>query len=187
MCMPALTQSWTPAQVRELQREDRGWPRYELIDGDLLVTPAPGVPHHLAVVELLFLLRPYVMQFGLGDALPAPADIELDARSVLQPDLFVVPATVKFARWSDVSSLLLAVEVVSPSSARYDRVVKRQFFQRHEVPEYWVVDVESRLIERWRPADARPEIATDQLVWRPSRDAAALTIDLPALFDRVTR
>ena len=62
---------------------------------------------------------------------------------------------------------LLAVEVLSPSTARADRTVKRRLYQRAGVPEYWIVDLEARLVERWRPADERPEVLTDTLTWRP--------------------
>jgi Uma2 family endonuclease len=85
-------------------------------------------------------------------------------------------------RWSDITRLLLAVEVLSPSTARADRTVKRRLFQRVGVPEYWIVDVEARLVERWRPGDARPEIVTDALAWQPEPAHAPLVIDLPTLF-----
>jgi Uma2 family endonuclease len=63
--------------------------------------------------------------------------------------------------------LLLAAEVLSPSSARHDRVKTRPHYQRH-VPEYWIVDLEARLFERWRPEDDRPEIVVQTLNWQPA-------------------
>ncbi|MEO8337512.1 MAG: Uma2 family endonuclease, partial [bacterium] len=66
-----------------------------------------------------------------------------------------------------VSRLLLAVEVLSPGSARFDRVIKRPRYQRNRVPEYWVVDRASRTFERWQPDDERPAILSDMLVWQP--------------------
>lgn len=60
--------------------------------------------------------------------------------------------------------------------------MKRGKFQRAGVPEYWVVDLDARLVERWRPGDERPEILTDSLVWCPGAAAEPLTIELPALF-----
>jgi Uma2 family endonuclease len=106
---------------------------------------------------------------------------------LVQPDVFVV-ALVDGRRpknWSDLRGLLLAVEVLSPSSARADRTVKRRRFQRAGIPEYWVVDVDARLVERWRPSDERPEILTDELAWRPDATREPLRIDLPAYFARV--
>jgi len=84
--------------------------------------------------------------------------------------------------WSDVKSLLLAVEILSPSTARADRHRKRIIYQSQRVPEYWIVDGDARLIERWRPDDERPEILAESLVWRPRDDVVAVTIDLPTFF-----
>jgi Uma2 family endonuclease len=103
---------------------------------------------------------------------------------ILQPDLFVLPASLRpqFSTWSEVTSLLLAVEILSPSTARYDRIVKRRRYQRAGTPEYWIVDPDARVIERWRPTDERPEVASEILEWRPVPDTPALLLDLPALF-----
>ena len=102
----------------------------------------------------------------------------------MQPDVFVVPlgAAGPPRSWRDIARLLLAVEVLSPSTARYDRIVKRGKYQRAGVSEYWVVDLDARLVERWRPGDERPEILTDSIVWQPDGAAEPLTLDLPALF-----
>jgi Uma2 family endonuclease len=87
--------------------------------------------------------------------------------------------------WSDISSLLLAIEVVSPSTARADRMRKRQVYQTEGVPEYWIVDLDARVVERWRPADERPEIVSEILVWHPEPTAPPLSIDLATLFAEV--
>ena len=81
---------YTAAMVRAMPEDGK---RYGVIDGELLVTPAPGWPHQRALRDLLLLLHPYVRQHRLGEALLAPADIELDARTLVQPDLFVVRDT----------------------------------------------------------------------------------------------
>jgi Uma2 family endonuclease len=119
----------------------------------------------------------------------SPADIELEPGTVLQPDVFVVPARDVRPRgtWRDVRGLLLAVEILSPSSGRHDRVVKRRFFQRMGVPEYWIVDADSRVVERWRPDDERAELLDATLAWHPEGAAAPLVLDLAALFARVHR
>jgi hypothetical protein len=51
---------------------------------------------------------------------------------------------------------------------------------------YWIVDVDARVVERWRPDDERPEVLSDQLVWRPDVGRAALTINLVEYFAEVT-
>jgi Uma2 family endonuclease len=74
------------------------------------------------------------------------------------------------------------VEVVSPSSARGDRLTKRRLYQRQRVATYWIVDPDARLVEVWHPEDDRLEIVTDSLEWRATPDAEALVIDLGELF-----
>jgi Uma2 family endonuclease len=75
--------------------------------------------------------------------------------------------------------------VLSPSTARADRAVKRQLFQRVGVPDYWIVDVAARLVECWRPEESRPEVLSATLVWRPTPDTPPLEIDLPQLFAEI--
>jgi Uma2 family endonuclease len=119
----------------------------------------------------------------------ANPDIALDPerKSLLQPDVFVVPPDGVWPpkTWRDIASLRLAVEILSPSTARYDRGVKRRYYQQHGVPDYWIVDLDRRLVERWRPDDARPKIVRHQLVWRSEVAPPALAIDLPTLFREV--
>ena len=81
-------------------------------------------------------------------------------------------------------TLLLAIEVLSPSSSRHDRVRKRPLYQRH-VPEYWIVDLDARLVERWRTGDYRPEIVHLSLDWRPEGAAASFVLDVEHFFDEV--
>ena len=75
--------------------------------------------------------------------------------------------------------------MLSPSTARADRIVKRRRFQRAKVPEYWIVDLDARLVERWRPGDRRPEVLEERLEWRPESSLAPLVLDLPAFFREV--
>ena len=79
---------------------------------------------------------------------------------------------------------LLAVEVLSPSTARSDRVVKRPLYREERVPEYWIVDLDSRTIERSTPDEPRPELLDERLDWSPEGATEHLTIDLPAYFAR---
>jgi len=101
------------------------------------------------------------------------------------PMSFVVPAGEVTTSWTSIRTLLLAVEVVSPSSARGDRLTKRKLYQRQGVATYWIVDPDARLVEVWHPADHRPEIVTDALTWRVSPEAEELVVDLGELFKRL--
>jgi Uma2 family endonuclease len=104
---------------------------------------------------------------------------------VLQPDLLVVPAGELKRRSDIVRHLLLAVEIVSPSSARHDRVRKRPHYQRNRVPEYWIVDDMSQTIERRTPVDDRPELLPEQLVWQPPGSAEPFVLDIVQFFKDV--
>jgi Uma2 family endonuclease len=86
---------------------------------------------------------------------------------------------------ADVTTLLLAIEVLSPSSRTRDRAIKRRFLQCVALPEYWVVDLSRRLVERWRPGDRHAEVLASSLLWHPPGPDEALTIDLAALFAAV--
>ena len=190
MVMPAIRRRWTPADVRMLMQESRPWPRYELIAGELLVTPAPGSAHQIAVIELLAVLSAYLERQPVGLALISPANLELRPGTIAQPDLFVVPATTttrgEQLRWSDIRALLLAVEVLSPGTARTDRVEKRDFYLDAAVAEYWIVDLDACVIERWTRERTTPELHRDTLVWQPGA-SRPLTLNVAALFARIAR
>ncbi len=183
MGMPAVSGEWTAEMVRALPEDGN---RYEVVDGELLVTPAPALRHQYVARELLLRLRDYLEANPIGDVLYSPADIEFEPRTMVQPDVFVFPlAGGKLPReWREISELLLAIEVLSPSTARYDREVKRRLYQRASVPEYWIVDPDARRIERWRSNDEAPEVLRDSIIWHPPGAGDPLTIDLAALFAR---
>lgn len=116
-----------------------------------------------------------------------PADVIYDDETMVEPDVFVVPLKDgrKPLTWEEAGSLLLAIEVLSPSTARADRQLKRRLHQRKGVPEYWVVDMDAQLIERWRPDDERPEVLADQIEWQPDPAHPPLAIGVPEFFAAV--
>lgn len=185
MGMPAAERRrWTAAQVRQLIADSpECGPRYELIAGELLVTPAPAPRHQVALLWIYDRIAPYVREQRLGYVMLSPADLELAPDEISQPDLFVIPELRPPARWTEFKRLRLAVEALSPSTARYDRTVKRPFYQRVGVPEYWIVDLDARLVERWRPSDERPEIVIGELQWRPDGAAEDLVLALDELWE----
>jgi Uma2 family endonuclease len=83
------------------------------------------------------------------------------------------------------TSLLLAAEILSPTSARYDRGPKRRFYQATRVPEYWIIDADSALFEIWHPDDERPRIVDAQFEWQPNESVDALAIDVARFFASV--
>jgi Uma2 family endonuclease len=181
MGMPAQQTEWTAEMARALPDDGN---RYEVLDGELFVTQAPGWAHQAVLARLFVVIHPYVERHGLGWALWSPADIEFSPRRLLQPDLFVVPDTGhgEPQNWKDVTALLLTVEALSPTTARADRLKKRPIYQQQRVSEYWIVDIDARLVERWRPDDHRPEVIADFLEWQPKEEIEPLVVQLDEVF-----
>jgi Uma2 family endonuclease len=185
MSMPMLKRRWTVDDLADLPDDGN---RYEIIDGELFVSAAPSMNHQAAVARLHRLLSDYLAtQPGIGYAYFSPADVTFSRTRSVQPDVFVVPLSAgrRPRRFDDVGRLLLAAEVISPSTGRADRVKKRVMFRDEAVPEYWVVDLESRTFERSTPADARIERLDDQITWHPSGATSPLTIDVADYFSKV--
>lgn len=168
MAMPHASTGWTAEKVRTLPDDGN---RYEVVDGELLVTPAPSWRHQEAVGRLYALLLSYLREHPVAAILLAPAEVAYEPGVLVQPDLFIAPLVQgrRPATWQEVGRLLVAIEVLSPATARADRGVKRRLYQRQQVPEYWIVDVDARLVERWRPHDERGELLAEELLWRPDR------------------
>jgi Uma2 family endonuclease len=186
------SQQWTADRVRaELVDEQHPAPRYEFIDGVLLVSPSPGFLHQRAVMRLAMLLWPYLERHAIGAVSISPSDVEVEPASIAQPDVYVVPATeAERLRAHGTSAtparvLLLAVEVVSPSSRRTDRLRKRRYYARAGVPDYWVLDLDDRAFEVSRAGADTVTIVEDVLVWQPGGAAEPFVLDVRAFFDEV--
>ena len=184
MVMPNVVRRWTSEEVLALTDDGS---RYELIDGDLLVTPSPRALHQLAVWALYDRVHPYVRENRLGRTGLAPADLDLESGQSVQPDLFVVALRRGRAplEWADFGIPLLIAEVLSPSTALNDRTKKRRRYQLSRVGEYWIVDVDALVIERWWPDDERPEVLADRIEWQPDSAFAPLTLELADYFKEV--
>jgi Uma2 family endonuclease len=143
----------------DLQRLPDDGLRHELVDGVLVVTPAPGVRHQRILLEIAIQLQAAARSGSLGDVLIAPVDVRLSDVNVVEPDLLFVA---REGRASVGERCVegppeLVVEVLSPSSRRTDAVVKRQLYERHEVLEYWLVDPESDSVRVYRRNEQRLE------------------------------
>ncbi len=122
--------------------------RYELLDGELIMTPAPGELHQRISILLGWRLIQFVTENGLGRVYQAPFDVVLSTTDVVQPDLlFVSNARAHIVTAANVQGAPdLVVEILSPSTADRDRTLKRRLYARHDVSEYWIVDTEARSV-----------------------------------------
>lgn len=183
MGMPALEpRTWTLEEFETARDAAPQGERWELIDGSVYVTPSPNRRHQVIVRNLVFLLDAYVRKNRLGVVLFAPLDVRFRVTRVVQPDVLVIPPSER-ERTAFPISLLLAAEVLSPSSARIDRIVKRPVYQDANVSEYWIIDDDARLVERWQPGDERPAVIADRLTWHPAGATERLVIELAELFE----
>jgi len=180
--MAILSHPLTYADLKQERAVTRD--QLELIEGEIVVTPAP-TPLHQRIAGRLYSL--------FNQALPeqvyfAPVDVQLSEFSIVQPDLVVVlsriEANVKAARIEGAPSIV--AEIVSPSTSARDTVTKRDLYARHDVPEYWLVDPLARRVTIY----SRPEGGPYQ-VEQTSEDVAVsatigeLSADLARLFARV--
>jgi Uma2 family endonuclease len=158
--VPAHTQ---PLTFDDLQRFPDDGLRYEIVDGVLLVTPAPNHAHQRCVANLLVLLHQTVP--GELEALTAPFDWKVDESTCLEPDLLVF-------RRADVgpkrleATPVLAVEVRSPSTARRDRGLKLHAYEDAGLPWYWIVDPHEPRVTVFELVDGRfverADVAADE-------------------------
>ena len=185
MAMPALLEFYSSDMVRALN-ESSPWngPRYETVHGELLVSPAPRMVHQQVVGDLFFALRLYLQREPAGSAFMSPADVSWGLPDVLaQPDVFVVPTEeTQGWDWKRIRHLLLAVEVLSPSSVRADRFTKRRLYQEQGVPLYWVIDADARTADVWTPDALEPRTERETLIWTPAGAAMPFTLPLAELF-----
>lgn len=188
MAMPATHVEWTVDMVDAL--EDDGQ-RYELIDGELYVTPAPAEIHQLVVGELYARLREYLRSLGTGKAMVSPADVRRGdrTRNRVQPDVFVMRLTEgkRPAYPYELHDLLLAVEVASPSNPRLDYQIKRDLYLRENVGEYWVINPDARNVARWRGTSDPGEILSDTVEWHLAGEPHPFVLSLNEFFEEALR
>ena len=172
--------------IEELLALPEDGQRHELLDGEHVVTPAPSVDHQRVVGRLFMALETAIESESRVEVLTSPADVHLSPRTLVQPDVILVrrdderPAK----EWRDVGVPLLAIEVLSRSTAARDRGTKRRLYLEAGVEEYWIVDIDARLIERWRLGDDRPEIVDGELRWELAVGASGL-LKVPVLFEHL--
>ena len=171
------TGNWTLAELHRLPDDGN---KYELVHGELFVTPAPSPAHDEISAALHRILSPYVEAHGLGHVY-TPRSVFRSHGSEVEPDLMVRPRLRVSEKWEDQPRPILVVEILSGTTRRRDLGPKRAFYVEEGIPEYWVVDRLERTVRVVRPGhDDAVEAGT--LTWHPAGAAEPLVIDLPALF-----
>jgi Uma2 family endonuclease len=122
---------------------------YEIVDGELFVSPTPNIAHQRLSRDLAFALHEYLRGTGTGEVLNSPVGVKLGPTTVLEPDIVVVLR----AHADRIGAQVidgppdLVVEILSPGTARRDLGVKRATYERAGVSEYWIVDPKRQAVE----------------------------------------
>jgi Uma2 family endonuclease len=170
---------WTLEEVHALPEDGN---KYELVYGELWVTPGPTEQHNDIVARLTAILVPYVLAQGLGLVYHPRAVFRVGREVEVEPDEMVRrPHPDPDGSWETAPLPILMIEVVSPSSRRRDYGEKRTLYMDRQIPEYWIVDGDRRAITVVRPG-RDPEIVTDRLTWAPAGAGEPLTFDLTRVF-----
>jgi Uma2 family endonuclease len=178
MQMATQTRRWTLEEVHSLPDDGN---KYELIHGELFVTPPPTDPHETIAARLTRLLDPYVVEQKLGFVYRPRAVLRFED-SELEPDLMVrQPNERAGAKWEEAPIPTLIVEIGSPSTWRRDRTHKRHLYIEAGVEEYWIVDPDQRAITSIREGRA-DVVMTEPLHWRPNGSTRAFEATVTEVF-----
>jgi Uma2 family endonuclease len=180
MHMAFKTKRWTLAEVHSLPDDGN---KYELIHGELFVTPAPTLEHETILARLTRILEPYVAANALGLIYHPRAVFRVRDQVEIEPDLMVRQEhRGPEPTWETAPLPSLVVEVASPTTWRRDRVQKRVAYMDAEIPDYWIVDGETRSIRAVRPG-ADDVVTTTTLIWSPAGAPEPLIVEVVRLFE----
>ena len=181
MGMPLELPTYTTDDLRNFPPDGQ---RYELVEGTLLVTPAPTSLHQILLARLVERLRHYLPEGGPVWVV-SPGEIEIRPRTLVDPDVLVYPSSYPLgAPWTRIAGWWLAIEVYSPSSRVYDHDFKGPTYLALGVRETWMIDPRELTVAVAR-RDAEESIVRDRLRWHPPECATAFELDLGWLFDGV--
>ena len=157
----ASTRPTLPMTYHEyaLLPQDRN--RYEVLDGELYMTPSPSLRHQRMVHRLTVILSQYVEAAGSGELLFAPLDVLLSETNIVQPDILFLGGSKIPPRAAKNIQVApdLVIEVVSESSIEQDRVHKKRIYARHGISQYWIVDPDNRTFEVFELAGSEYRLA----------------------------
>jgi Uma2 family endonuclease len=175
--MAATEKLWT---LEELHRLPDDGNKYEVVRGELFVTPAPTDGHETVLARLTRILEPYVARHALGYVYHPRAIFRFDGSEV-EPDLMVRAGQPRGGTWDTAPRPILIVEVLSPTTRRRDSGPKRELYVDAAIPDYWIVDAETRTITVVRPGSDDVTVA-DAFVWHPAAASDGLRITMPEVF-----
>jgi Uma2 family endonuclease len=180
MHMATKTHRWTSADLARMPDDGN---RYEVLDGELFVTPMAEYHHQRVAGKLFGRLLEYCERYSIAEVV-GPGAVRW-AENELQPDVEVIPGDhdgTGRPKWQHLPRPILVVEVLSDSSHQRDRWKKREAYARRGIPTYWIVDPDERCVTVWSFPAAEPQVVTDILRWQPRADLPPLEIPLAPIF-----
>lgn len=178
---------WTYEEYMKLPVENT---RYEVIAGELYITPTPPTLHQRALQDLLMPMFGWAdEEHHLGVLFPGPLDVLFGEGDFIEPDgLFVRRDRVDIIKDHGIEGVPdLIIECVAPDTAERDRGLKRDRYEYFGVPEYWILDPGARTLEIHRHVVrgyAPPEIVRDRWAWQPIPGGPALELSLPKVLKK---
>lgn len=177
MHMAQKLKQWTLEEVHSLPDDGN---KYELVRGQLFVTPAPTPDHEVIAYRLRCVLSPYVEAQHLG-IVQGPRAVVRVAGSEVEPDLMVRRKPEHSVDWDEWPMPILVIEILSPFTRRRDLVDKRSFYLDAGVAGYWVIDPEHRSI-RSIGSSREDLLVGDELLWHPAGATEPLRIVITEVF-----
>jgi Uma2 family endonuclease len=181
MAVATLVRKWTLDEVHRLPDDGN---KYELVRGELFVTPPPGMGHETILARLGEILTPYVSAQKLGHVYHPRSVLRFEGSEV-EPDLMVrTPHSAPRGNdsdWATAPIPRLVVEVLSPVTRRRDLNQKKELYLDAGVPEYWVVDPESRTVTVLTRGSR--VVVIDRMRWSPEGASPPLAFEIAEIFD----
>jgi Uncharacterized protein conserved in cyanobacteria len=138
--------------AQDFERLPEGPPYYQLIEGALIMSPAPSYSHQRTVGKVFLKLSRLLEEKGQGEVLISSIDVYLDEKNVFQPDIVVLlkEGKAKVEEKGIFGPPDVVVEILSPSTAYYDLIVKKGVYERAGVKEYWILDPNRKTFEIYK-------------------------------------
>ena len=154
--------------------------RYEIIEGDCFMSPAPRTRHQRIAGKLFTRLSVYLQYSRVGEAFIAPTDVVLSDINVVEPDILVILAQqLSIITEKNIQGAPdLVIEILSETTRKTDEIVKKKLYERYGVLEYWIVDPDLALVKIYRLTDGRYGRAEERA---EERGETVTTVLLPGL------
>lgn len=170
---------WTVADLERLPYDGN---RYEILYGELLVTPLPSAGHQ-GVAARLFVNLAIWCRAHTGWRYLSPGGVYISETTWLEPDIAIYPDPEYLQQtWREMPPPVLVVEVLSPSTKKRDRHRKRPAYLAHGVSEVWIASEKDRTVERWTAASEFPESFRDTITWTPAATQPTFVMSYAELF-----